>query len=75
MRVEKDEEGGKEDKNNGVALEEALLRHFPRVGYLSLCSPTQELHQKVNVTVKKRDTRLANMRNADTGNESLWEAI
>ena len=41
----------------------------PKFGYLSLCSPTQELQQKVNVTVKKRETRLANMRSGDTGDE------
>ena len=52
-----------------MASEEAPLRHSPRVGYLSLCSPTQELQQKVNVTVKKRETRLANMRSGDTGDE------
>ena len=34
------------DTSNGVASEEAPLRQSPRIGYLSSCSPTQELHQK-----------------------------
>ena len=38
-------------RSNGVASEEAPLRHSPRVGYLSSCSPTQDI---VRVTVKRR---------------------